>query len=120
MEKKKRSIKNSIEINLDYSSNVIPRSSASGLFIFTKDKNEWIGTKIIFEISNQGDKTLLQFTHLGLVPEYECYQICYDAWSGFIKKSLYNLLTTGFGQPIPKVDMNTIHSENNKKHNLEK
>jgi len=71
-------------------------------FSFTKDKNEWKGNKIIFEITEKGDKTQLQFTQMGLVPEYECYDICQNAWSTYIQKSLYNLITTGKGQPNSK------------------
>ena len=71
-------------------------------FQFTKDKSEWTGTKIIFEITEKNNKTQLQFTHLGLVPEYECYDICQDAWSNYIKNSLRGLITTGKGQPNPK------------------
>ena len=70
-------------------------------FSFTKDKTEWINTKLIFEITDEGDKTRIRFTHEGLVPEYECYNVCFDAWTGYIKKSLYNLITTGKGNPNP-------------------
>ena len=68
-------------------------------FKFTKDKSEWTGTKIIFEISKQDNKTKIRFTHLGLVPEYECFDICRDAWSQYIQQSLFNLITKGKGQP---------------------
>lgn len=71
-------------------------------FNFIKDKSEWVNTKLIFEISSEGDQTKVKFTHDGLVPEYECYNICNDAWSGYIKNSLYNLITTGKGDPNPK------------------
>jgi hypothetical protein len=67
-------------------------------FKFTKGSNEWTGNKITFEISRQGDKTQLVFTQVGLVPSYECYQVCRDAWTGFIHLSLKNLITTGKGQ----------------------
>jgi len=70
-------------------------------FSFTKDKTEWIGTKLVFEMTNEGSKTKIQFTHEGLVPDYECYSVCFDAWTGYIQKSLYNLITTGKGQPNP-------------------
>lgn len=70
-------------------------------FSFTEDKSEWINTKLIFEISNEGGKTKVRFTHEGLVPDYECYNVCFDAWTGYIKKSLYNLITTGKGEPNP-------------------
>ena len=68
-------------------------------FKFTKDKSEWKGTKIIFEIAKQDNKTQIHFTHLGLVPEYECYEICRDAWSNYIHNSLGSLISTGKGQP---------------------
>lgn len=74
----------------------------SNYFNFTKDKNEWTGDTIIFDITEQNGKTQLHFTHEGLTPEYECYEACYDGWSNYIKKSLYNLVTTGKGQPNPK------------------
>jgi hypothetical protein len=67
-------------------------------FKFTKDPSEWTGNKITFEISKQGDKTQLVFTQIGLVPSYECYNVCRDAWTGFIQKSLQSLITTGKGQ----------------------
>jgi Activator of Hsp90 ATPase homolog 1-like protein len=71
-------------------------------FSFTQDKSEWKDTKIIFEISEKDDKTQLRFTHQGLVPQYECYEVCNDAWTNYIKNSLYSLITTGKGQPNPK------------------
>jgi hypothetical protein len=71
-------------------------------FNFIKDQNEWKGTKIIFEIAEKDGKTQLHFTHQGLVPQYECYNICQDAWSNYIRNSLRNLVTTGKGQPNPR------------------
>jgi len=68
-------------------------------FNFIKDQGEWKGTKVIFEISRQGNKTKLHFTHQGLVPGYECFDICKNAWTQYIQESLYNLITTGKGQP---------------------
>lgn len=71
-------------------------------FSFTKDKSEWKGNKIIFEITAKGNKTQLQFIQEGLVPQYECYDICQGAWSTYIQKSLLSLITTGKGQPNGK------------------
>jgi hypothetical protein len=68
-------------------------------FKFTKDKSEWIDTKIIFEISGQDNKTQIRFTHQGLVPSYECYDICRDAWTQYIQESLFSLISIGKGQP---------------------
>jgi hypothetical protein len=68
-------------------------------FNFTKDKSEWTGTKIVFEISIKGQKTQVRFTHQGLVPAYECYNICSNAWNQYIQQSLFNLITTGKGKP---------------------
>jgi uncharacterized protein YndB with AHSA1/START domain len=71
-------------------------------FNFTKDQSEWTGNKIIFEITEKGNKTHLKFTQAGLVPAYECYDICRNAWSNYINNSLRSLITTGKGQPSPK------------------
>ncbi|MEL1243057.1 SRPBCC domain-containing protein [Flavobacterium sp. DGU11] len=68
-------------------------------FDFTKDKSEWTDTRIIFEITEKNGMTELRFTHEGLVPDYECYQVCNDAWTSYIQGSLKNLITTGKGQP---------------------
>lgn len=67
---------------------------------FVENKNEWTGTKICFEIAEQNNKTELHFTHLGLVPEIECFGGCSNAWSQLIQQSLFSLITTGKPEPI--------------------
>ncbi|HXW00868.1 MAG TPA: YciI family protein, partial [Anaerolineae bacterium] len=69
---------------------------------FVKDKSEWKGTDIVFEITKKDDKTELRFTHVGLVPAFECYGNCSDAWGFYINDSLRSLITTGKGQPNQK------------------
>jgi len=86
---------------------VIPRKKLVWLvvdnyFKFTKDKSEWKDTKIVFEISKKGGKWGIHFTHMGLVPEYECFDICSNAWGSYINGSLRSLITTGKGKPNPK------------------
>lgn len=71
-------------------------------FSFTKDKTEWTNTKLIFEITSENEKTILKFTHEGLSPKEECFEICFESWNNYIKNSLYNLITTGKGNPNPK------------------
>ena len=69
---------------------------------FIEDKSEWKGTKITFEISKKGNKTEIRFTHLGLIPEYECFNVCSNAWGSYINGSLRSLITAGKGQPNKK------------------
>ncbi len=69
---------------------------------FVKDKTEWKGTKVIFDISKKGDKTEVRFTHQGLVPRLECYDSCTNAWGSYIKGNLRNLITAGAGEPSQK------------------
>jgi len=69
---------------------------------FVKDKTEWNGTEIVFEIARKHDKTELRFTHAGLVPVFECYGGCSGAWGFYINDSLRSLITKGKGQPNPK------------------
>ncbi|WP_316839495.1 SRPBCC domain-containing protein [Pedobacter gandavensis] len=68
-------------------------------FNFTEDAKEWTGNKISFEISIKDNQTEIKFTHWGLAPSYECYQICFESWTHYIQDSLYSLITTGKGQP---------------------
>jgi hypothetical protein len=70
-----------------------------GYLGFVKDKSEWTGTDITFEIARKGDKTEVRFTHVGLIPEFECYNACSDGWATYVNGSLKNLITTGKGQP---------------------
>lgn len=80
-------------------------------FKFTQDKTEWIGTKISFEISEQDNKTQIRFTHHGLTPEYECFDICNNAWTNYIQNSLGSLISTGKGMPNAKGTPRTEHEE---------
>src|ERR1700733_2540061 len=40
----------------------------NGYVGFVKNKSEWKGTDIVFEVSKKGNKTEIRFTHRGLVP----------------------------------------------------
>jgi activator of Hsp90 ATPase-like protein len=71
-------------------------------FSFTKDKSEWKGNKIIFDIESNNNQTQVRFTQEGLVPEYECYNVCNDAWTNYIQNSLRSLITTGKGRSTPR------------------
>lgn len=66
---------------------------------FVKDKKEWIGTDIVFEIARDGGKTEVRFTHVGLVPAFECYGGCSGAWGALVGTNLRKLITTGKSQP---------------------
>lgn len=68
-------------------------------FNFVLDKSEWTNTDIVFEISKKDDKTEVRFTHVGLVPAYECYSVCSDSWGTYINGSLRDLIAKGKGQP---------------------
>jgi hypothetical protein len=62
------------------------------------DKGEWVGTDIVFDIEAGESGTTLRFTHDGLVPAHDCFEICESAWGGYIA-SLHELITTGVGRP---------------------
>lgn len=63
-----------------------------GSINFVKDKTEWNDTTITFEISRNGNKTEIRFTHIGLNPDIECFDGCSDAWSSYIKGGLRTLI----------------------------
>lgn len=68
---------------------------------FVNDKTEWKGTEIIFEIAKKYGKTEVRFTHKGLVPDFECYDQCSNAWGMLVNGNLRKLITTGEAQPSP-------------------
>jgi uncharacterized protein YndB with AHSA1/START domain len=68
---------------------------------FAKDKSEWTGTEIRFDIARKGDQTEVRFTHVGLAPQVECFEACSSAWSFYIGGSLRELIVSGKGEPNP-------------------
>ncbi|HET8736276.1 MAG TPA: SRPBCC domain-containing protein [Pricia sp.] len=68
--------------------------------MFLDNLHEWEGTRIVFEISEKGNRTHIDFTHEGLTPRFECHKVCSKAWGFFITTSLKNFIETGKGDPI--------------------
>ena len=64
-----------------------------------RKENEWTGTDIVFDISQKDGKTEVHFTHIGLVPAFQCYGDCSGAWGVLINQNLRQLITTGKAQP---------------------
>jgi Activator of Hsp90 ATPase homolog 1-like protein len=88
-------------IEVDHDKKVVWLTIDSKL-TFVKEQDEWNGTKMIFEILKQGGKTKLMITHLGLVPEFECFDACSKGWTHYLQNSLLPLIITGTGKPDPK------------------
>lgn len=66
---------------------------------FVNKKDEWDGTTVQFDITEQDGSTNVVFTHLGLVPAFECFEACSGGWSHYIHNSLVPLINTGKGNP---------------------
>jgi len=62
---------------------------------FLEKRDEWTGTKVIFDISTKDNKTQLVFTHDGLIPAIECYNSCAPAWSQYLQNKLLPLIAKG-------------------------
>lgn len=62
-------------------------------------KDEWVGTRIAFHLTPlDGSRTRLDFEHIGLVPAFECYDLCCNGWRHFLG-SLQQYVETGRGTP---------------------
>ncbi|WP_329791793.1 SRPBCC domain-containing protein [Lentzea sp. DG1S-22] len=68
---------------------------------FVAEPAEWTGSEVVFDIVPAGDGTGLRFTHVGLVPDVECFGACSTAWLHYVNGSLHSLITTGRGLPDP-------------------
>jgi hypothetical protein len=66
---------------------------------FVEDTTEWTGTDIVFDLSRDGGKTKVRFTHVGLNPGEQCYDACHEGWGFYVGTSLRELITKGRGQP---------------------
>jgi len=66
---------------------------------FTEDPEEWAGTTVTFDLSEVQGRTLVRFTHVGLSPEQECYEVCHTAWGQYVLGSLRSLIESGAGRP---------------------
>jgi len=77
---------------------------------FIKDREEWTDTKIVFDILRENNQTQVHFTHIGLIPDIECYNACSNAWSEYIQGSLLSLINTGKGRPTRKEKQKSVKS----------
>jgi uncharacterized protein YndB with AHSA1/START domain len=68
---------------------------------FVSEPEEWTGSEIVFDIVAVPGGTELRFTHVGLVPDVECFDACSTGWLHYVNGSLRSLITTGAGLPDP-------------------
>jgi Activator of Hsp90 ATPase homolog 1-like protein len=61
---------------------------------------EWLGTKISFDLRRDGDWTIVSFKHTGRKEPVEFMHHCSTKWAVFLL-SLKALLETGKGRPWP-------------------
>ena len=85
---------------------LVPNSRVAWLVLdsaltFIADQQEWTGTTVTFDIAERDGRTEVVFTHVGLVPEHECYDVCDDAWSSYVLGNLRRLIETGSKDPAP-------------------
>jgi hypothetical protein len=63
-------------------------------------KEEWLGTKLHWHIIKENDETIkVDFVHEGLIPAFNCYDVCSKAWDYFITDSLKSYIENGIGKP---------------------
>ena len=62
---------------------------------------EWIGTKIGFDVRQEGDYSIVLFRHQGWKEAAEFMHHCSTKWAIFLM-SLKSLVETGKGQPSPE------------------
>jgi hypothetical protein len=89
-------------IEVKAGSKIVWLVTESILYWLPEDRAEWTNTKMIFEISEKAGKTVLHFTHEGLIPEQKCYTMCAFGWDLIIKSWLPYFINHSTASP----DMN--------------
>lgn len=65
----------------------------------TAHTQEWLGTRMEFDIVPAGTGTELRFRHAGLTPRLACWDDCFAGWTHFMA-SIEALASTGTGTPF--------------------
>ncbi|MEO9485110.1 MAG: hypothetical protein ABJG47_16740 [Ekhidna sp.] len=56
-------------------------------------QKEWVGTKVHWRLKAlDEEKTLLNFEHEGLIPDFICFAVCSTAWTDFLQQHLVAFL----------------------------
>jgi uncharacterized protein YndB with AHSA1/START domain len=85
-------------VQLDHGRRIVWRVIKSAMPIF-RDPGEWVGSDLTFALTSDDRATRVHFTHVGLSPADECYEVCSAAWAHYIGFSLRGLVSTGSGVP---------------------
>lgn len=56
-------------------------------------EKEWVGTKLHWTIEDMcNGQTRVSLLHVGLVPSFNCYEVCHSGWNHFINERLKDYL----------------------------
>lgn len=64
----------------------------------TQHQQEWLGTRLEFDLAPVDDGTELRFRHVGLTPQLSCWDECLSGWTHFMG-SIQAYAETGSGHP---------------------
>ncbi|MDF1697945.1 MAG: hypothetical protein P1U56_19010 [Saprospiraceae bacterium] len=62
-------------------------------------EEEWLNSKMYWKILDRNGETEISFSHIGLTPALNCFDVCRKGWDFFISTSLKNYLDSGKGNP---------------------
>ncbi len=63
------------------------------------DSAEWVGTRLIWQITDTSDGSRVRFTHEGLNETLECIDACTGGWQKYFEHSLKEHLSGGTPTP---------------------
>lgn len=61
---------------------------------------EWLGTRVVFELTQEGEQATVKFAHLGWREPVDFMHHCSTKWGTFLM-SLKSMVETGRGAPYP-------------------